>query len=184
MADYDGIKNLAAAIQSIATTASLVIGGFWVYRKYVRQVEKYPHIESTADVNFIGDQDDYWIVEFAGILENKGNVRHKIENFYFDVNALFTDDPVETREEWGGQVHFPHKIIEGSFLPKRSSYFFIDPGIKARYSFNGRVPKRTTMVVFHCWFKYVDQPGHGHSAEKVALVPNERASARSSDTSS
>jgi hypothetical protein len=79
------------------------------------------------------EQGDFWIVEFAGVLENKGKVRHKIAKFDFDVNALFFDDPVETRDEWGGQVHFPHKIIEGSFLPKHFKYFFIDPGVKARY---------------------------------------------------
>ena len=119
MADYEELKNLAAAIQSIATAVSLVVGGFWVYRKYVRQLENLPHIESDAAINFIGEQNGFWIVEFEGIIENKGNVRHMIRKFDFDVNALFADDPIETSEEWGGQVHFPHKIIDGSFLPKK-----------------------------------------------------------------
>lgn len=172
MIDHDAIRNIAAAIQSIATAASLGIGGVWVYWKFIRQVENYPHIESAADIKFVGVQDDFWIVEFAGILENKGKVRHKIKNFDFDVNALFENDPIELRDEWGGQVHFPHKIIDGSFLPKRFEYFFIDPNVRARYSFIGRVPNQATMVSLHCWFEYVDQLGLSHSAEKVALVPS------------
>jgi len=47
-----------------------------------------------------------------------------------------TDDPVEERAEFGGQVYFPHKLIDASFLPKHYRYFFIDPGVKARYSYN------------------------------------------------
>jgi hypothetical protein len=173
--DYEDLSNLAAAIQSFATVASFAIGGFWVYRKYVREVEKYPHIESAADLKFIGQQGDFWIVEFAGILENKGKVRHRINSFSFDVNALFADDPIETDHRWGGQVNFPNRIAEGSFLPARYDYFFIDPGVKARYSFNGRVPKQATMLLLHCWFEYVDQPGHGHAAELAVSVPSQDA---------
>jgi hypothetical protein len=172
MADFGAFKDLTAAIQSIATIVSFGVGGFWVYRKYIQQVEQYPHIESAAGINFIGEQGDYWIVEFAAILENKGKVRHKIANFRFDVNALYKGDRIEGREEFGGQVYFPHKIVDASFLPDRYKFFFIDPGIKARYSYNGRIPKQATMIVLHCWFEYVDQPGHGHVAEKTVTVPN------------
>lgn len=174
MADFEGLRNLAAAIQSFATALSFSIGGWWVYRKYIKHGEQYPHIELVAEIRFIGEHHEFWIVEFAGILENKGKVRHKIEKFDFDVNALFKDDPVEEREEFGGQVDFPHKIIDGSFLPRRFRYFFIDPGVKARYSYNGRVTKQATMIVLHCWFQYVDQPGHSHAAEMMVQVPSSR----------
>jgi hypothetical protein len=172
MADFEGMRNFAASVQSVVTAGSFIVGGFWVYLKYVKQVENFAHIESTADINIIGDHGDYWIVEFAGIVENKGKVRHKIHDLKFDVNALFFDDVVETSTSWGGQVDFPHKIIEGSFLPRNTKYFFVDPGVKARYSFNGRVDKQAHMVVFHWWFEYGNQPGHKHVAEKSALMTN------------
>jgi hypothetical protein len=47
-------KNLAAAAQSVATIISFGVGGLWVYRRYIRQQEKYPNIEFSADVQFIG----------------------------------------------------------------------------------------------------------------------------------
>jgi hypothetical protein len=72
MADYEGFKNFTAAIQSIATIISFGIGGYWVFRKYVREVDNYPHIESDADIRFIGEKDNFWIVELIGLLETKG----------------------------------------------------------------------------------------------------------------
>jgi hypothetical protein len=90
--------------------------------------------------------DRIWLVDIWGA-PGKGKVRHKIKKFDFYVNALFKDDAVEEREEFGGQVYFPHELLDASFLPKRYNYFFIDPGVKARYSYDGKVTKQATTVV-------------------------------------
>src|SRR5215207_8765415 len=74
-------KNLAAATQSAATIASFVVGGIWVYTKYIRQQERYPNIEFSADVQFIGVQDGFWITELIATVENKGKAQHRMEEF-------------------------------------------------------------------------------------------------------
>jgi hypothetical protein len=188
MADYEAARNLWSAIQSAVTAIAIGGGAIWALWKYIIQVERHPHIESAADIDFIGQQDDFWIVEFAAIVENKGRVRHKIQTFELDVDALFEDDAVETNVCYGDQAYFPHNIIDGSFLPESSGFFFIDPGVKSRYSFIGRVPKKATMVMFHWRFEYPHQrwsrvflrrtaqraPQLSHSGEKTALVPREQ----------
>lgn len=181
MADYQALSNIASAIQSFATAASLLVGGLWVYRRYIREAEDFPHIESDADIVFIGRQDGYWIVELVGILENKGKVRHRINSFEFDVHALYSGDPAEPRDKLGGQVEFPRAVLNGSFLPSGAKSFVIDPGIRAKYSFLGRIPERATMIVLHCWFKYLDQPGFQHTAEKSLQVPSVDADLRPED---
>ncbi len=126
------LKNLAGALQSFATVISLIIGGIWVYRRYLRQQENYPNIEFSADVNFIGEQADWWIVELIGTIENKGKVQHKMREFKFDLNALYSEDQIDVSNKWGDQVNFPHLVAEGSFLPQRREFFFVAPGIKAK----------------------------------------------------
>lgn len=167
------IKNLAAAFQSVATVVSFIVGGIWVYSKYIRQQERYPNIEFSADVQFIGKQDDYWIVELIATVENKGKAQHRMEEFLFDLNALPKSAKVQTSEKWGNQVDFPVSVAQGSFLPKQYKFFFIDPGVKAKYSYLSRVPTSASFVVLHSWFKYGDDRKYSHTAERTVAVPQE-----------
>ena len=50
------IKDWSSIAQSIVTALSFIVGGWWVYRKFVRAQEKYPNIEFSADINVIGEQ--------------------------------------------------------------------------------------------------------------------------------
>jgi hypothetical protein len=170
----EDLKNYAVAFQSFLTPISIIIGGIWAFRKYFLQQENYPNIEFSADINFIGEQANWWIVELIGIIENKGKVQHKMKEFRFDLNALFIQDTIDTSENWGGQVNFPHLIAEGSFLPKYSGFFFIDPGIKAKYSYVTRVPNAANFLLFHSWFNYYDARSYSHAAEKSVQVPQSR----------
>lgn len=166
----DDFEHLASGLQSVATIISFVVAGIWVYQRYIREQEMYPHIESSADINIIDKQGECWIVELIGILDNKGRTQHKIEDFDFDLNAIYEGESVETSHEWGGQVHFPHSIIRGSFLPARSRFFFIDPGVEAKYSFIRKVPSNASFLLFHCWFNYADSRGFSHTAEKTVSM--------------
>ena len=122
-------------------------------------------------MEFVGKQGDFWIVELIGTLENKGKVQHKIGQFNFDLSAITEDDRIEVSEKWGGQVDFAHKVLEGSFLPHEFGFFFIDPGVKAKYSYIARVPTNSTFLIFHCWFSYRDERGYSHTAERTVKVP-------------
>jgi hypothetical protein len=166
-------KDVGAAVQSFATVASLIIGGFWVYRRFSRQEESYPKIEFTADLNFVGRQAGWWIVEVIAVVENKGKVPHHMREFKFDLNALYSEDPVELSKKWGNQVDFIRPVAEGSFLPEKYENFFIDPGVRAKYSYVTRVPAEARFLILHCWFRYSDRKKAGHAAEKSVRVPCE-----------
>jgi hypothetical protein len=166
----EDFKNVAAIAQSLATAISFAVGGVWIYQRYVRQQERYPHIESAADIVFVGEQSGFWVVELKGILENKGKVQHKISEFEFELSAIFSGDKVETSEVWRGQVDFARNLAKGSFLPP-GFIFFIGPGIKAVYSYITRVPSEATFLIFHCRFKYLDKRNASHTAERTISVP-------------
>jgi hypothetical protein len=155
----------------VVTPLGLIVGGIWAYRRYVVEESNFSHIETSADISFVGQQGDFWIVELLAILNNKGRVQHKIERFAFDLNAIYSGEPIDVSKKWGGQVNFEHGIVEGSFIPKSDQFFIIGPAVTAKYSYVARVPALATHLILHCWFDYVDRPGFSHSMEKTVRVP-------------
>ena len=117
-------KDVASIVQSLATAVSFIVVGWWVIFRYRRQQENYPNIEFSADLNFVGTQGDWWIVEIVALIVNKGKVQHRMRDFEFDLNALYRDDPVQFSDKWQNQVDFPHHVLTNSFLPTRSEFFF------------------------------------------------------------
>jgi hypothetical protein len=166
----EDFERLSGSIQALVTALSFIVGGFWVYRRYIRQQERYPNIEFSADINFIGTQENWWIVELIGTIENKGKAQHRMKEFNFDLKAIFPDDPIDTSEKLRGQVDFPHQVTEGSFLPHLQGGFFIDPGLKEKYSYITRVPKDATFLIFHTWF-FSSNRDAIYTAEKTVSVP-------------
>jgi hypothetical protein len=168
------LKDLLQAFQSLITAAALVVGGLWAYHRYVREDARHAHIQTSADINFIGKQGDQWIVELIACLKNKGKVQHLVSEFFFDFDALFSGETAMRSEEWGGQVNFPHDIARGSFLPAEMSYFFIGPGVEAKYSYITSVPADASIVMLHCRFKYTDRAAI-HTMERTLRVPKDEA---------
>lgn len=41
------------------------------------------------------------MIELIALIENKGKAQHRMKDFGFDLNALFTNDKIETKEKWG-----------------------------------------------------------------------------------
>ena len=167
-------KNLSAGLQSVATAISFIIGGIWVYQRYIRQQERYPNLNFTADINVIGKQGEYWIVELIALIENKGKAQHKMERFEFDVYGVNKMDKLVDDEKFGGQVNFSHFIKKGSFLPKKWNYFFVDPGTAAKYSFLSRIPEDISFIVLHSSFVYNGRNNAGHTAEKTISLIEKR----------
>lgn len=150
--------------QSLATILGIVVGAAWALQRFRREREAHPHIDFSADIALVEERAEWLIVELVSIIENKGKVQHRMGRFEFSLSALFPDDKIDLAPEFGDQVRFPHNIAEGSWLPKRYRYFFIEPQTKAKYSYIARIPKQTTSVMLHSWFDYSDGR-HSHSAE-------------------
>jgi hypothetical protein len=159
-------------IGSVATTIALLIGATWAYYRFIRQRENYPLIDFTVDIVFHKRIGNWWVVELIAFIDNKGKVQHKIKDFDFDLSALTGSDQVTTSEDFGGQVYFPHLIAKGSFLPKRFKYFFMEPGLKNKYSYIARIPVEAEVVILHSWFNYLDGK-HSHTAEVTMKLPDD-----------
>jgi hypothetical protein len=160
-----------------------LIAGYWVFWKFVLSQEAYPHIEFTADINVIGEQQGRKLVELIAYIENKGSAKHQMNNLTFDLNALYAGEQPQGSERWRGQTDFPHFLGKGSFLPTGFDFFFVDPSVKAKYSHIKDVPAEATFLMLHCHFEYpkrrlsypAKQPKFlRHAAERtICLVPAE-----------
>lgn len=166
--DLEDFNNLAGGFESIATFVTLVIGAYWTYTRFIRQRENYAFIEFTVDMNFVGRQDGYWIVELVAYLENKGKVQHRFSDLSFDLSVLYKSDSVRSNEQFGGQAYFPHEIAKRPWLPAGS--YFIESGIKAKYSYVAQVPDEASFAMLHGRFTYENQPAW-HTAERTVAVP-------------
>lgn len=166
----EGFAHVASGIESIVTAIALIVGGYWALFRFGIAREGYPHIQFTADVQFITFQDGWWIVELLALVENKGRVRHNIVEFQFDLYSLNEGDPVMLVQEFGQQVRFPNLVAKGSWLSRNSNYFFIEPGVTAKYSHIARVPANSKAVILHAWFSYPDGK-HSHTAERTIACP-------------
>jgi hypothetical protein len=170
MMTYLEMQQAAEAAQAVATIIALCLGGWWTYSRFVRQREDHPHIEFSVEIKFVRKVSEWWVVELIAWLENKGKVQHRIESFEFDLAGLFPKDPVQLSKEWGNQLHFPQEIAKGSWMPQGWRDTFIDPGIRAHYSFVTRVPADALVLLMHAWFRYPNRKEQ-HSAEITVAVP-------------
>lgn len=159
-------------ISSILTAIALLVGAVWAYYRFKRQRENYALIDFAVDIVFHKKIGNWWIVELVAFIDNKGKVQHQIKDYNFDLSALTGSDKVTTSEDFGGQVYFPHTVAKGSFLPKRFEYFFMEPGLRNKYSYIARVPVEAEIVILHSWFNYLDGK-HSHTAEVTSKVPKD-----------
>ncbi len=171
----DQFDKLISSIQAIVTTASIIIAGVWAYNRFIRQQENFPNLVFSADINIIGRQDTEWLVELIAIVENRGKVQHKMENFTFVFDALYKDEKLNSSKDWRDQIDFPHAIARGTFLPDTMKYFFVDPGTSAKYSYITKLPAQATFAILHCNFTYIDKRNYTHTAERTIKVKDQNA---------
>jgi len=169
---YEEFNHLAGGIESIATVLALAAAGYWAFRRFVKQREDFPYIEFIADIVPIGTQGDWRIVELISYIENKSKVQHRMGDFCFDLFALNAGDEVKISDDFGKQVHFPNKVVRGSWLPEGTDFFFVEPGVRAKYSFIPRVPGQATFVILYSRFNYPDGET-SHSAERTIQFPTQ-----------
>ena len=152
---------------------AVIVGGLLAYRRRRAKQSSYAHIETSAEISFLGQQDSFWIVELRVTLNNKGKAQHKIHKFRFDLHAIGADDPIDASKKAGGRVNFANEIAKGSFVPRGYAYCVIGPTVTATYTYVARVPDWATFLMLHCRFDY--NPGFSHWMEKAVQVPRPTA---------
>jgi hypothetical protein len=88
----------------------------------------------------------------------------------FDLAALYQGDHVQPNEEYRGQAFFPHQLAKRHLWIPPGKYF-IEPGLKAKYSYVAEVPLEATFLMLHAGFTYENQRA-SHRAGCTVAVPS------------
>lgn len=162
MADY---KTQAETIESILKSLAIIIGAIWVYIKFIRTRESHPRIQFDLSLRIIGRQKGKILIEVIGILENKGQVRHVVNNFAFDILILSKDkEIIRGDKRINYQVLFEKYHGSGNgisnnrivWIPEEWYGSFVDPGVKQEYTYLSEVPDNTTFISIYSQFYFVE----------------------------
>jgi hypothetical protein len=174
-AQLEYLSKMATAIKDVVTTVAVIVGGWWAYKRFVRQRDAHPRCSFTLDVRFIGIQDGRLILEVVATLQNQGLVRHRCSDFTFNIRYLLPDDKIESGDKKiNHQTRFPHstkddeKLEHKKLVPFRP---FIDPGVVQNFTYVSSVPASATFILVYSEFDYVGTDSATHSAQKVFRVP-------------
>lgn len=160
------LKAYFEILEAGVTSLGLIIGGIWIYFKFISTCENHPKIQFDLDVGIIGRQDKKILIELIAIINNKGLVRHWVNDFICDVLILQKDDPIETgAQKINYQVKFkkfnPVKdknICNEKYLdriiwvPENWYNAFIDPGVEQKFTYITAIPEDTTFISLYSRF--------------------------------
>lgn len=169
-----------------------IVSAVWVYWHFLMKREGEPGAEIEVNVDFVGRQNDKWLIEVSAILINRSFVRHRYRDFQLQVRYLLSGDEVtEGGEKINFQLNFPRTINER--IGGKCRYFanaaYIDPKLSFRHSYITYIPAETTFVWVQCRLLF---PTKGHrlgwkkhlavkNTQKLLRVPAEEALPATSD---
>jgi len=160
-------KDIAQGVSAIASTLAIMLGGAWAYWKFSVQREREPRAEFDLTAEFVGKQDDKWLIEVSARLANKGKVRHPMNNATISLRYLRAGDTISESDDprHFRQLAFPHSI--GRRPVWKDSY--IDPDLEFRNSYVTWVPANATYVLLLCHFQYGEDEW---PAQRLVKVPD------------
>jgi hypothetical protein len=165
------LTQYVTLLREIGTSLAGVIVGAWVLWKFIIRREAHPKIQFILELNNVGSVDDKLLVEVVAIVENKGLVRHRLDNFQFDLRYLLQDEKiVEGEEKINFQIAFDHTLPTRSWIPRKWEYTFVDPGVMQRYSYLAWLPADAAFALIYAHFRYPDAASEFHTAQKVFRI--------------
>ena len=176
MVDHAKWKDIAEAIQALVTTLAIIIGGIWAYFRFRIQRERYARLEFNLDLSVLGNYADKILIEAIAIVENKGLVRHWVNDFRFDLHYLPKGGKLTDGDERiNHQVLFQPVIKKRYWIPPSWINTFIDAGVKQRYTYVTHVPSDTAFILLYAQFKYPDTESEYHTSQKVFRIDKDKS---------
>jgi hypothetical protein len=176
--DTSDFNNITSAIQNIIAALAILVGGIWALFKFVIYRESYPKVQFDLDLRILDKIQNQIVVEVVAIVENKGLVRHWLNDFKFDLFVLPKDKAlVEGDKNINYQIQF-EKVVDGRYwIPPDWKTTFIDPSLRQEYTYVTHIPDNSSLALIYATFRYPDEESNFHAAQKtfrVELKPSEQ----------
>jgi len=168
------LKDIAGIVKDITTSIGIIVGGGWAFWRFVLRRERHAKIQFDLDLNVVSREHDSLVVEVIAVVENKGLVRHVLQDFKFDLLYLENKDQITTGDERiNQQVLFKPVFKKRYWIPPDWLGTFIDAGVTQKYTYVASVPKTASMLLIFASFKYPDSESEFHTAQKVFNLAND-----------
>ncbi len=165
------INDYISITKDIIASIAIIVGGGWTLWKFVIQRESHPKIEFQLDLRVLGKYDNRIIVETVATIENKGLVRHYINDFSFNLLYLKAGDKIEIGDERiNEQVLFKKEVSKKYWIPPDWYYSFIDPKVKQEYTYVTSLPIDSEYALLYGQFHYPKSKGDFHTAQKTFKI--------------
>jgi hypothetical protein len=166
----DWVTGLAALKEYQTLLAAIVAcaSGIWALHAHLRRREHDPRIQFRVYVKLVGHHDRHWVAELLAIVENRGQVPHRMSGLTIDLKGLpaaadYAAPATRTDKAgrqlapapFAGQLPFTLKLVptEGeaiSLLPVTSdNRVLVYPGTSMRYMYVTSVPDDLRFLLIH-----------------------------------
>ncbi len=153
---------------------TVLIAAIWGYWRFLYHRTHEPALDIDIEVEFVGTQDDKWIIEVTTFLMNKSLVRVKYHDLQISVRYFVDDDPIVD----GGakilyQLECSRSIDERIEGNKR--YFgnaeYINPNQEFRHRYITYVPIAATFVWTQAKLFFKIAKKHKVNTQRIFKVP-------------
>ena len=101
------VKDISDIIYNSVLSISIIIGAIWTIYKFGLFREKYPSLEISNGIKYIGKNKDEHLIELNCKIVNKGNVRKWLAPLEFDLLYLkFEDSFVPNEKYLNNEIEF------------------------------------------------------------------------------
>lgn len=167
---------IAQIAGSIVQASATIVGGAWVYRRFIRQREEEPRLELELEIGWLGLHEGpkpYYLAHLVATVSNTGMVTHRITcamyrlRFITAADDLTWDDfathyPGEkdlASDQYSNakkQVTFPHPVPDTTEEWSTAKESFIQRQTSSRYFLTVAVPADATFVMLTSVFTASD----------------------------
>jgi len=144
--------------KNIAEIIAIIIGGLWVFWKFILNRESESKIEINLELNILGATRNEYILEINANLTNKGLVRHIVKNFSFELRYLLESDPIKKGDEMiDFQLLFPNSVLPETrqWVSREWYKAFVDAGVTRKFTYITYLPIKASYALLLTRF---DQP--------------------------
>ena len=164
------IGLLPSYIQALA----IVVAGVWAYWKFIYQRQQDPATDIDIDLQFVGVQDEQWVIEVTTVLENKSLVRHSYEDFQVSIRYLEDKDNIEDGDKNISYQLKCTKSINGRINGEKrlfANVHYINPKQVFKHRYITFIPISASFVWVQCRF-FFGKKKNKMNSQKIFRVPN------------
>lgn len=174
------IHDLTNVVLNILTIIAGLLGGLWVYAKYIIERGFVPASQLDIECNKIGVVNENAILDVAIHINNVGTSTLVARNITLDIRYILDNDvqlQFMNNPRALGRLCFPHSLRKEVATSSQSQLAhkvrtstrgwiviphdtFVQPGVDQRYGFTTKVPSTAKCVLIYAAFEYAQKPWH------------------------